>query len=124
MPAGRAGFALAGPVYEPEHELAYGIKIVRLATLDKQEIDTLTTRAIRIAESQDRQEDETEPVQQVHGGATTGPEPKTRRASSARVLGVARGRRRGAFHGVPEAGVEDVEDGLVQVRLLLVGQEG
>ena len=45
-----SGFALAGPVYEPEYELAYGTKIVRLATLDKTEIDALTTRAIRIAE--------------------------------------------------------------------------
>lgn len=45
-----SGFAIAGPVYEPEHELAYGMAIVRLATLDKAEIDSLTTRAIRIAE--------------------------------------------------------------------------
>jgi hypothetical protein len=45
-----SGFAIAGPVYEPEHELAYGAAIVRLSTLDKAEIDSLTTRAVRIAE--------------------------------------------------------------------------
>ena len=45
-----SGFAIAGPVYEPEHELAYGVSIVRLSTLEKPEIDSLTTRAIRIAE--------------------------------------------------------------------------
>jgi hypothetical protein len=45
-----SGFAIAGPVYEPEYELAYGAAIVRLSTLDKAEIDSLTTRAVRIAE--------------------------------------------------------------------------
>lgn len=45
-----SGFAIAGPVYEPEHELAYGAAIVRLSTLQKPEIDALSTRAIRIAE--------------------------------------------------------------------------
>lgn len=45
-----SGFAIAKPVYEPDHELAYGVAIVRLATLEKAEIDALTTRAIRIAE--------------------------------------------------------------------------
>lgn len=45
-----SGFAISGPVYEPEHELAYGMTIVRLSTLEKPGIDELTTRAIRIAE--------------------------------------------------------------------------
>ena len=45
-----SGFAVAGPVYAPERELAYGSAIVRVSTLEKREIDALTTRAIRIAE--------------------------------------------------------------------------
>lgn len=45
-----SGFAIAGPVYSPEYELAYGVSIVRLSTLEKHEIDALTTRGIRIAE--------------------------------------------------------------------------
>lgn len=45
-----SGFAIDKAVYEPEHELAYGIAIVCLSTLDKAKIDALTTRAIRIAE--------------------------------------------------------------------------
>lgn len=45
-----SGFAIAKAVYEPDHELAHGVAIVRLSTLDKPEIDALTTRAIRIAE--------------------------------------------------------------------------
>lgn len=45
-----SGFAISGPVYEPEHELAYGVTVVRLSTLEKPKIDELTTRAIRIAQ--------------------------------------------------------------------------
>lgn len=45
-----SGFAVAGPVYAPEREFAYGSAVVRISTLDKREIDGLTTRVIRLAE--------------------------------------------------------------------------
>ncbi len=45
-----SGFAVGEPVFAPEHALAYGVSIVRIARLHKPAVDELTTRAIRIAE--------------------------------------------------------------------------
>lgn len=45
-----SGYAVGDPVFTPDQPLAYGVSVVRIATLRKPEIDALTTRAIRIAE--------------------------------------------------------------------------
>lgn len=48
-----SGFAVGNPVYTPENNLAYGISLVRITTMNKREVDEITTRAIRIAEKFD-----------------------------------------------------------------------
>lgn len=48
-----SGFAVGDPVFTPEFDRAYGVRIMRIAPLKKKEIDELTTRAIRIAEKFD-----------------------------------------------------------------------
>lgn len=46
-----SGFAVEGPVFDPDSELAYGVKLVCISSIRKRDIDGLTTRAIRIAET-------------------------------------------------------------------------
>ncbi len=46
------GFALGNPIYRPEQELSYGVVVFLVSSLDKREIDSHTTRAIREAERQ------------------------------------------------------------------------
>ena len=43
------GFAVGDYEYEPEQEFPYGVALCRVSTLDKAEIDALTTQAIRLA---------------------------------------------------------------------------
>lgn len=45
-----AGFAVGDPVFTPEFDKAYGVRIMRIVPLRKAELDELTTRAIRVAE--------------------------------------------------------------------------
>ena len=45
-----SGYAVGEPVFTPDQPPAYGVSIVRISALRKEEIDALTTRAIRIAE--------------------------------------------------------------------------
>ncbi len=45
-----AGFVIGDAVYAPEQDLPYGVVLHRISTLCKRDIDSLTTRAIRIAE--------------------------------------------------------------------------
>lgn len=45
-----AGFAVGDPVFTPEFDRAYGVRIMRIAPLKKAELDAMTTRAIRLAE--------------------------------------------------------------------------
>ncbi|KAF5049793.1 hypothetical protein DSECCO2_436100 [anaerobic digester metagenome] len=76
------------------------------------------------AQGKDGQQDEPDPVQHGHGLTTLVRGPVRVAASGAPVRARFGLRRCGAFQRVPQAGVEDVEDGPVQVRLLPVGQEG
>jgi uncharacterized protein (TIGR01619 family) len=48
--ARQSGFAIGGAVYTPEQELPYGIVLHRISTLEKRDIDAVTTKAIRAAE--------------------------------------------------------------------------
>jgi uncharacterized protein (TIGR01619 family) len=45
-----SGFAIGSAVYAPEQELPYGIVLHRISTLEKRDIDAVTTKAIRAAE--------------------------------------------------------------------------
>lgn len=45
-----AGFVIGDAVYAPERDLPYGVVLHRISTLRKGDIDSLTTRAIRVAE--------------------------------------------------------------------------
>ena len=44
-----SGFAVGEYEYEPEQELPYGVALCRVSSLDKADIDALTTQAIRLA---------------------------------------------------------------------------
>ena len=44
-----SGFAIGESEFRPEFEEPHGIKLQCISTLDKREIDALTTKAIRIA---------------------------------------------------------------------------
>ncbi len=44
-----SGFALGDRVYQPEQELSHGVRLHRIGTLIKPEIDQCTTRIVRIA---------------------------------------------------------------------------
>ena len=44
-----SGFAVGDHEYEPDHELPYGVALCRVSTLDKAEIDAITTQVIRLA---------------------------------------------------------------------------
>lgn len=43
------GFAVGDYEYEPEQELPYGVMLCRVSTLDKADIDAITTQVIRLA---------------------------------------------------------------------------
>ena len=44
-----SGFAVGEYEYEPEHEEPYGVSLCRVSSLDKAEIDDITTKVIRLA---------------------------------------------------------------------------
>ena len=48
-----SGFAIGDALYKPEQEMPYGVILHRVSTLMKQDLDGVTTRAIRLAEKYD-----------------------------------------------------------------------
>ena len=48
--ARQVGFAVGTPEYAPEHAQAYGVVVLRVSSLEKREIDDVTTQVIRLAE--------------------------------------------------------------------------
>lgn len=48
-----SGFAVGGPLFRPEQERSYGVTLHKLTTLNKRELDAVTTSLIRIIEKYD-----------------------------------------------------------------------